>query len=46
MTGKITIEKTVTNQQENIDFSNYSNGIYLINLITDKKVFTTKIVKE
>jgi len=46
ITGKIIIEKIVTNQLENIDFSNYSNGIYLINLTTVKEVFSTKIIKK
>lgn len=46
ISGKVIIEKTVTSQAENIDFSNYSNGLYLIKLQTDTEILTTKIIKE
>jgi len=46
ISGKVIIEKTVTNQHENFDFSDYISGIYLVKLMTDKDVFTTKIIKK
>ncbi|HXK80558.1 MAG TPA: T9SS type A sorting domain-containing protein [Bacteroidales bacterium] len=44
--GKIIMKKDITNQQVNLDFSNYSNGIYLINIITDTEIITEKIIKK
>jgi hypothetical protein len=46
ITGKTIFEEKVTNQLENLDFSDYSNGVYLIHLMTDKDMFITKIIKE
>lgn len=46
ITGKVIIEKIVTNQEEKIDISNYSNGVYLIKFQTEKEVLSTKIIKE
>jgi len=40
------MKKDITNQQVNLDFSNYSNGIYLINIITDTEIITEKIIKK
>lgn len=44
--GKTMFEKTKINQNEIIDLSDYSSGVYIINLQTDKEIVTTKIVKE
>ncbi len=44
--GKQIIEKTDIQQNERIDFSNFQNGIYIINIQTDKGTFTTEIVKK
>ncbi|MEA2042272.1 MAG: T9SS type A sorting domain-containing protein, partial [Bacteroidota bacterium] len=46
ITGKVIIEKSVNSQTDNINFSNYANGLYLIKLQTDKESFTTKIIKK
>jgi hypothetical protein len=46
MTGKTLISKQAINQKELIDLSNYPSGIYFINIITNNKVFTTKLVKK
>lgn len=46
VTGKIIIEKSVNSQTDNIDISNYANGLYLIKLQTDKELFTKKIIKK
>ena len=40
------IEKTAIQQNETIDLSSFESGIYIISIQTDKKIFTTKIVKE
>ncbi len=40
------IEKTTVQQNEIIDLSSYSKGIYFITIQTEKKTFTIKIVKE
>ncbi len=46
ITGKTIIEKTEIQQNETIDLSSFERGIYIINIQTDKEMFTTKIVKE
>jgi len=45
ITGKKIIEKTEIQQNKTIDLSNLDNGIYIIKIQTDKKIFTTKIIK-
>ncbi|MCD4793812.1 MAG: T9SS type A sorting domain-containing protein [Bacteroidales bacterium] len=45
ITGKILIKKTTMQQNETIDLSSFESGIYIIRIYTDKKIFTTKIVK-
>jgi len=44
--GKVVFVKDVTNGVEKVDFSKFPNGIYLIQLHTNKKTFTVKILKE
>jgi Peptide-N-glycosidase F, C terminal/Peptide-N-glycosidase F, N terminal/Secretion system C-terminal sorting domain len=44
--GRILITKMVDDTQMNIDLSNYSNGIYLLKVNSDKGEKTIKIVKE
>jgi hypothetical protein len=46
VTGKVIVEKTINNQTDDIDISNYADGLYLIKLQTDKKEFTKKILKK
>jgi TolB protein len=45
ISGRIIFEKSKPQQQETIDLSNFDNGIYIINILTDKKVLTTQIIK-
>jgi len=40
--GKLVLQ---ANNEENIDVSKLINGVYTIKVITDKQVFSTKIVK-
>jgi hypothetical protein len=42
----VIVEKTINNQTDDIDISNYADGLYLIKLQTDKKEFTKKILKK
>ena len=44
--GKVLIEKTGVQATETIDMSNFSKGIYIIGIKTDKGIFVRKIVKE
>lgn len=46
ITGKTIMNKDLANQQEIIDFSDYPNGVYLLSIITDSEIFTTKIIKK
>jgi len=46
VTGKVISEKLVSQQQDDIDLSNHSNGIYIIEIYTDNNVFSSKIIKE
>lgn len=46
ITGKTIIKKVNIQQNEMIDLSNFVNGIYIISIQTDNKIYTTKIVKE
>ncbi|HKL08883.1 MAG TPA: T9SS type A sorting domain-containing protein, partial [Bacteroidales bacterium] len=46
ITGKKIREKTQIQQNESIDLSSFVSGIYIISIQTDKKIFTTKIIKE
>ena len=46
ITGKVIIEKPVSQLNENVDLSNHSNGIYIIEIHTDKHVFSSKVIKE
>lgn len=46
ITGKVIFKKTELLQNGIIDLSVYKRGIYMINIYTDKEIFTTKIVKE
>jgi len=45
LTGKIIIERPVIQQDETIDLSAFESGIYFINIQTDKKIITSKILK-
>ena len=45
ISGRIIFEKSKPQQQETIDLSNFDNGIYIINILSDKKVLTTQIIK-
>ncbi len=45
ITGKLIIEKTKIQQNEQFDLSNFESGIYIILIQTDKGLFTTKIIK-
>ncbi len=46
ITGKVVFSRAEIQQNETVDLSNFDYGIYIINIHTDKEVFTTKIVKE
>jgi len=46
ITGKVIMEKLVSNQRESIDISNYSSGVYVINIQLEKEVITKKIMKK
>jgi len=46
ITGKTVFEETEVQQNETIDLSNYSTGIYVITVETEKGSFTSKIIKE
>jgi len=46
LTGKVLIKKTTVLQTEIVDVSGLSAGVYLISILTDKKLVTTKITKE
>lgn len=46
ITGKQVIEKTAFNKNAMIDLSSIANGIYIIKIQSDNKIFTTKIKKE
>jgi len=46
ITGKQVIEKTEVQQNEQIDVSSFDSGIYVISIITDNEIFTTKLIKE
>jgi len=44
--GEIIFEEFNPQKQETFDLSNISNGVYLVNILTDKNIFTTKIIKK
>lgn len=46
ITGKVLIEKSNLQQNEELDLSGFANGIYIIRIQTEEDVFTSKIVKE
>lgn len=46
LTGKTIIEKSEIQQSQTIDLSSFESGIYIINIKTDKEIFTARIVKE
>jgi len=46
ITGKIIIKKTNINQNENIDLSNFTAGIYIAKIQINNDVLTTKIIKK
>jgi len=46
MAGRTIIENTAVQQNETIDLSKYSSGIYIISVETDNGSFTSKIIKE
>jgi len=46
ITGKQIIEKTVIQQNEQIDLSGFESGIYIISIQTYNKVLITKLIKE
>ena len=43
--GKIQINKTDVQKNATIDLSGFVSGIYIINIQTDKEIFTAKIIK-
>lgn len=43
--GKTIFEKIYFNKNQQIDLSDHQSGIYIINIQTDKKVLTSKIIK-
>ena len=46
ISGKKIIEKIPGAQNETIDLSGFGNGLYIIMVETDKKIYTAKIIKE
>jgi hypothetical protein len=46
LTGKTLLKETKINQHKTIDLSDLNSGIYIVSIITDKEVFTKKIVKK
>ncbi len=46
ITGKVLIEKSNLQQNEELDLSGFANGIYIILIQTEDNVFTSKIIKE
>jgi hypothetical protein len=46
ITGKTVFEKVNVEQNELVDLSGFSNGIYIVILRTDKGSFSSKIIKE
>jgi len=46
LTGKTVIEKSEILQNEMINLTGFENGIYMINIQTDKEIITSKIVKK
>ena len=46
ITGKTIFIKTNLQHDRSIDISSFESGFYIINILTDKKLFTSKLVKE
>lgn len=46
ITGKILIKKTTVKQTEAIDISSFNNGIFIVSIQTDNKIFSSKIIKQ
>ena len=46
LTGKTIIEKTGIQKSTTIDLSTYTNGIYIVSILTDNKTLVKKIVKK
>jgi Secretion system C-terminal sorting domain/HYR domain len=46
MSGRKIIERISEAQNEKIDLSDYNNGLYIILIETDEKIFTSKIIME
>ena len=46
ITAKTIFEQTEIQQNETIDLSNFENGIYIINIQTDKEIYRAKVLKK
>ncbi len=45
VSGKLLLSENFNNSEVDLDISNYGNGVYILNISTDKKKYTQKLVK-
>jgi hypothetical protein len=45
ISGKLLLQKPLTENEGSVDFSGLESGIYIVNVMCDSKIFTSKIVK-
>ncbi len=46
LTGRVIFQKAQPNQNATLDLSNFANGIYIISIENNNKVFKAKVIKE